>query len=397
MKLSFDNFDSMTGWTKTGTALIYGLNDHPELIAGNLLHSLILYFATDGDTCKKTFSSPIDVSAYKEIVFSVYSTNNGNYTYNNISDFVYKISFGSGKDYYLPVYSSMFEVVLDISSLTTIEYIEIEALTTGADYLVLSYGLLVKDQFPLDVFTGLQEQIQYEISQDADAQSILVGTINAGTGDSSITFGGTHTPDYLERYSKIKITDGVNTEYHHIKQREKGVYFFNSFYDGMNILHDYTNASVYLELPVISGMRQREIHLPGIALWTLESEKIFQNTGLDSVSDTWNYSTGLSGERQEGQYLNFPVLIDCESRHDEILALMSGIVRRTLGKRKLYVNGRMITFDFTERSREIEQTNIVEIVPKVQYIAYIQIKEDIYNRDYLYLTKTINTDLTITQ
>ena len=83
MKSTLETFDSITGWTKTGSALIHGLNDHADYISGNLSNSLVLYFGATNDTCKKTFSSPVSTAGFREVVLSVYSTSKGAYQYNN--------------------------------------------------------------------------------------------------------------------------------------------------------------------------------------------------------------------------------------------------------------------------------------------------------------------------
>jgi hypothetical protein len=387
-----DNFDSYLGWVGTGSGSFFLMNDHKEFIAGNLLQSTVLQFKKANDTLTKTFNPPIDVSGYDEFVMNIVSTQKGNSDYKTASDFLYKISFGANKEFYLPAYKIFQDIQIDISGMPTptIEQIKITALADGIDELVLSYGIACKDEMPVDIFDGLKKQLDYEISIDDKMRSYLIGVISGKAGDKQIIFSD-EIP-WLDRYMTIRITDGVNTEYHTINDRNEPALSFNflSINDGLTLSNDYTNAGVFVAFPVFYGTRQKEIQLPGIAVWTFESDHKFLANELDTIIDTWDISNDNMRIRQEGYFVDYPVIIDCEARHDELLAVMSTVIKRMMLKKIIWVNGRKITIDMIEAGKEVEPVAGFELIPKVQYKCIVQIKEEVYKREIIVKTTAVN-------
>ena len=102
MNTVFENFDSVTGWTASTGAVVYGVNDIKDFIAGDLSHSLIVGFNATGCYVTKIYSPAISTVGYKELTLHVWSRLKGADDNEKYTDFVYKIDFGSGKEYYFP-------------------------------------------------------------------------------------------------------------------------------------------------------------------------------------------------------------------------------------------------------------------------------------------------------
>jgi len=218
--------------------------------------------------------------------------------------------------------------------------------------------------------------------------------VTGTAGDTSVSFAS--APTFIDRYSVIKIDDGVNSEIHHLVNRNGNSFSFSGLYDGTSLSHDYSSASVYLYYPVDFGMTQKEILLPSITIWGFTSEKETIEGEFNTIFDTVSVDNQTYKGRKAGQYLNWEVLIDCEERESyEILGILSNIVRRFLGKRIVWINGRKVNIDFSSPSTEMEATENYDIVPKIQYPASIQIREEMYERETVYKVETDNVSVSI--
>ena len=376
MKLTVDNFDVTTGWTASTGAAIHGLNTITEYIAGDLTASLILYFNAINSYCTKAMTA-IDVSDYDDFTFHIWSKVATSKAYNSIDDYVYKIDLGSGKEYYLKASQIMDDVTIDISDITTIDRIRITALTADTDYLVLSYGLVSKDEMPYDIFVGVKERFESLIAAKYTTK-YLIGTIGiCYTGDDSITFMA--DPYWVARYSKIYITDGVHTEYHHVSRKEDRTIYFSSLYDGLKLIHDYTTALVYISIPAEFGKYEAEIVLPSITVWGLSPENIPMETDIQTDLDTWKVG-GSVNEGTTGKWFRYSLLIDCESENVEMLAAISNIVNVIIGRLYVWINGKRCHLVYKGAPTVIEPTEVVANIPKIQYNADVLIKENVFDK-----------------
>jgi len=386
-----DNLDNITGWTTSLTgAVIYGLNDHPENIAGYLSASLILNFSETDAYCEKILTA--DVTNYSEITFHIYSQDNRRNEYRKGTDFKYKIDFGVGKEYYLPAFDSFSSVSIDISAINTVDRIRITALSDDSDYLVISYMIASIDEMPLDIFEGIKTGIEYYISLDSKNN---IGTVSCSAGDESIIIDA--DSDYINRFSVIEITDGINSEYHHIKNSDdSNEYVFSDLYDGDSIVNNFINADVYLFYPVEYGSREDiEIIVPGIAIWGLTSEDV-SITNKHNVRriDTFNGDDTFI-ERYEGQENSYDILIDCEARQSELLSYLSRKILQLTGIQKIWVNGRRVDIVQAGRPTYIESNDSFKVLPKIQYLVTVIVKEEYKQRNILPLTTTITTTINI--
>lgn len=391
MKKIIDNLDNTSGWTGHNGASIHGLNDHIEYIAGNNSKSLVFKFESVDSYVEKTFNE--DLTDYKELIFWVYSAKKRGDFFRKTSDYFYKINLGVSKEYYLPTRNYFYWVRINISDLDTLDSIRLTSLHSDTDYIVVSYLLVNKDIFPLDIFQGLKEQLELEI-QFTSLNS--VGLVSCLTGDETIDFSS--PVNFLDKYSVIKIDDGVNSERHHIQNRVTSTKFsFSNLYDGRVLLNDYTNANVYLEYPVEFGTSQKEIVLPSITIWGFAPEKIFLTNELDKFVDTVE-TTGTFQETQVGNYFNWDILIDCEVKEEfEILSILSEIVRKVISKKIVWINGRKGYVEFSAKVNEIYPNEFFDIVPKVQFPVNITIREDSYEPSTLVRTSLVDFGVNIVE
>lgn len=391
MKLVVDNLSSTSGWSASGgSTTIHGLNDLNEFIAGNNSQSLILKFSGINSYCEKTLST--DVSNYDQVTLHIWSRNKKEQKYTKSSDFSYKIDFGSGKEFYLPAYETFHHMTIDISGISTLDRIRITALSGDIDYINISYLVVSTDEFPLDVFSAIKEQMEY--LRDAREFDTLynAGTASGTTGDKYIQFSS--DVNWLQRYAVIKIDDGNNSEIHQIDQKEGTKFSFNDMYDGDSLVNDYTDANVYLYLPIEFGVTDSEIILPGTTIWGIVPERLYINTTLDYILDSFATDDTFK-ERQEGQFFKYSILIDCEARQQEIIEKLAEIVKICLGQDTIWVNGRKIHIEFDGVGTEIEQTEAHKIIPKLHFSAKVEIKEELYLRNTLYKFDTLSYTNTI--
>jgi len=383
MNLIIDNLNSVTGWS--GTASVHGLNDHKDYVAGYNTQSIVFNFDAEDEYIEKTYGT--DVSDYNEFTVYLYSREKADTTFVKPENFYYKIDLGSGKEYYLPTWQGFTHITIDISSIDTIDRIRITSLHDDDDYLIMSYAVVSKDEIPLDIFQGIQTGLEtYRDTLDI----YLLGTINATTGDSQIDLSGFN---FVEDYAVIKINDGSNDEIHQLISGHEGLFNFTGLYDGDRIINSYTDASVYLYLPIEYGRSSLEAIVPGITVWGFEPQEILNSFGIQDVLDTWT-ENGAS-ERREGLYNEYPIQFDCEARQNQILAHLARIVRDFIGRRFLYVNGRKCYIQFDGAAVETKPINHYDSIPKVLYRGTIEIREELWQRTSLPLTETITLTVTI--
>lgn len=391
MKLLIDNISSDSGWSGSGGAGVHQLNEITDFVAGNNSSSVMFKFDGLNGYIEKTYS--VDVSSYDELVFWVLSVRRGKDEYRNPSDFLYKIDFGTGEEFYLYTYEKFYWTKINVSDFTskTITTMKITALHADEDYMILSYFLATKDLFPLDIFQGIKEQIEYQRDNFHSLKNI--GTISGGIGDTSITFDD--QVDFLDRYTVIEIDDGVNSEIHGISNKEGKTFDFGLMYDGTSLLNDFTDANVYVYYPVEFGTTQKEIILPGITVWGFAPEKQTLTNEEDRIIEQVEVNGDFT-ERKKGHYLNWILLIDCECKEEwELLGDISEIVRKFLTKKIAWINGRKGYIDYNGPAVELYPTEAYDIVPKVQYPATISILEEVYEEIKLPKTTTIDVDVNI--
>lgn len=392
MKLQIDSLSSITDWTISSPSTITQ-NGFSQFVAGLNTNSIMIKFdSAGGRVATKIFGTPFDVTNYESLVFSIWSLDKGfNKQYLKPADFAYKIQIDATHEYYIPVWNTFSDITIGIEDVTSITQIKITALYADTDYIVISEMVAEHEGIPYDILYAFKETLDYMVTQYYP-YGVNIGTINATTGDTSITFST--RPNYLNRYGVILIRDGVNSETHQVNDNDAETFQLNDNYDGNTILNDFTGATVYLQFPVYINPKQDDIRLPGMAVWGIEPIPIFRGGKLDILRDSFLVSDSSSKERTEGQILRYPVLIDCESRSDELIDIMTRFIRFLAAKEYLWINGRKHHVVFTGPPTELRPTQGIDIISKVQYSVDVEVKENINSRQAVPATTTITTTIT---
>ena len=385
MKVSVEPFINTTGWTISAPSTV-AVNEFKDWIAGLQVKSLLFTFdASGGRTATKTVS--VDVSDYTELVFSLYSFRKNAKDFWHIADYQYKLVLNGTKEYLIPTWTSFVDVTIWIGDVNTITSISMQAIHTDDDYLIMSEMVAVKEELPLDVLVGVKEQLESLITTEF-GDGVNVGTVTASAGDAVILPAG--SLNWLDRYAVIKIDDGVNSEIHQIGENDGSIYNFTSIYDGATLLNSYTDADIYLQYPVEFGRSELEIILPGIVVWEMSPSLVTEESKLETIYDTVDAVNDTWQARQAGQHEEYSVLIDCEARQYEQIAELTKMVRQLLQPEKLWISGRKHDMRFEETSIEMEPTEGIRHIPKVQYTLIVEVQEDIHARETLVNTTTID-------
>jgi len=389
MKLIIDNISETTGWNVGGGASIIGENLIPDYIAGDNSVSIYFKFTDINQYIEKEYN--VDVSQYDQLVLHCYSLGYGQILYKKGSDFEYKINLGS-VEYYLPLFNAFTAITLDISNVDTITTLRITSLKDNADVIVLSYLVASKDDLPYDIFEGIKEQFDYLINQKYKNR-FFIGKISGNTGDNSISYTG--SVPYLSRYLSILIDDGVNSEVHHVKDYSGSTTLtLSDLFDGDQLLHDYTDANTYINMPVLYTNNEQQIILPSINIESLLIEPIpLVNEHEHRITDYFTNDTFF--EEQAKRHEKFHLTIDCEAREISVLETLTEICRKIFYREKIWVNGRRFTIEWDSNSTEIKSTEAIKVIPKIQFEIMVAIKEDVWDKILLPKTTTINVDVNI--
>ena len=397
MNVDIPIFESKTDWIPSGAEIeVPAENEIKQFIAGfNNTKSLILKFNIGSGTALASVSNTftaVDTTKFDEMVFHIETRNKKamGLDFRKASDFVYKIGIFDGvvtQEFLIPTFNTFTDLTFDISTIDSIERITITPLHDDEDFLILSHMTVIREQTERDIMdfvkTNVQDYINSKyrnITDGVDGKGVLLGTVTASAGATSISITG--NKPWLEKYVVILIDDGANSETHQIDEISDTNMKFNSLFDEKKLKFSHTNANVYLIIPVAFGQHEKEIFLPGIAIWNMTPEPFLRSNKEDSVFDSMEPS-GLVKVRKERQPYTFSVLIDIESRAYEPLAYASRRVRDFIAGENLWLNGRRYRITFDGSPSFVEQTESTNEIPKVQYQMSIEIYEDIFERESL--------------
>lgn len=367
MRKIVDAEPNSTNWTAGSGQTILD-SEHPEYIAGaGNTKALLVSFSNVGDYAELDLSaSPIDISDYNFLSFTVWSRLGA-------STNRYKIAVDGSGFAHFDTYSVVTDLSIDVSSISSLNRLRIELDTdlSDTDHLILSYFVLSTPEYPLDIMTGMVDQLVFERDRLLINGGFKAGTLSASSGDSIITIGG--LIEYVERYSVIKIEGGGNSETHLLLARDGDEFDLGGLYDGNTILNDYTDADVYVIFEVIFGQAEKEILLPSVVLWGFEPIPVqrdnpnelipFSKTGSD-----WSLL-------EQGMLLDFPMQIDLMARHYEEIAKMATFVRSFFRHRHFWINGRDHSFIATDPSTEITPETPEVQIYHVTYNVSIEVRE----------------------
>lgn len=397
MKLDIDDFDDSTGWVETGSVTV-AENEVPGYIAGNgTAKSLLFHFPTGsaGESISKDLTgSPIDVTLYDKLIFSVWSRNRGKTRYVNYTDTEYILRLSGAFERHVRVWKNFAQEEIDISGLSSITEITFEAKHSVDDYLLVSLMVGEVQQSPYDTLVGVQEALEYYLGVAHPTGLLLTTTVTGLAGHISVDLFDA----YLDRYAVLQFGDtGSGTEEIHMLKEREGpdgqTYTFNDLYDGEELQFDHTGDTVHLLFPVGIGGHESEVTLPGISIWSMTPEPVDRGNDLDETR--YNFTPTTTGVQTEGKIMSYPVLIDCEARQYVILELLTQAVRAMMSvDHTLWINGRKHDIEWSEVPVELDPTEPQDITPKIQYTLNVEIKEELWTREQLPLISLTNKTVT---
>lgn len=375
MKAVIEQFDSQAGFSATGGAAVVRENEHAELIAGlGVERSLMLSFAASGDSVGKTLATPVDVSFADYAVVSLWSQR-GTRRYRSTGDFLYRITLGAGASFLVPTFSTLAQVQLDVSGLSEVTEVTVEYLGSEDDFLVLSHMVAVRDELPRDIFESVVEHLD-AVRDELYPQGELAGTVTGSAGDEKVRVDGLR--EFVERYSVVTISDGVNAETHLLVAEDEYSFALSGLYDGPVLLHDYAGAEVRVVLVAEFGQLEKEVVLPSMTVWGFDATPIMRGNPTDQALQSYDGTDFFY--RQQGKLVEWPVAVSCMARQYELIQKMGDVVRRVMARRRLWVNGQPLDVYFDEAASEILPEEAVTEVYHVQFTFRIEVREETWQR-----------------
>ena len=369
-------FTSATGWVGPGGST-FNVNQVPDYIANYLPGSLIIYIPPNsaGQGFVKTVAASFPGAS--SIVLSVWSRQLRRVNQNKPADYAYEIDFGNSNIFMLPTPMEFDAVDIGLNGWSSVTQIKIIPTSNAEDWIILSGCYAVADDYPLDVFVGAQAGIQQAL---ASFSLPVIGSKVLIAGQTSIPFSP--WPQYLERGAVIKITDGVNIERHQIQRWDETGIWFTSLYDGQALAHAYNPGTITLEIPVEYGVLEKEAVIPAITIWGLNPVPDQSTSDVSTIVDTYTPSGGAA-VRKAGMQQTYELLIDCESRSVQILALAARIVKWWIGQQTIWINGRRNDLSIDFDSVAIDPPDSTIQIPKIQFRIKIDAFEDRQSRTFM--------------
>lgn len=317
-----------------------------------------------GSPVSVTFPDPIDLTGYTQVSMVAASFRlagraaNSAYTF-KLDDVEYKVSLSKNMS------RISFPLVEGVDSLSKLE-ISLDS-PSQSDILVVSHLIAVNPEMPTDLLHAFKRGIEREISR---GESFLVGSINCQKGDSRVILE--EQWDWLERNVVLRIGD----ELHQIANRVDNYVTFMTTYDGEKMLNSYL-GDVFVQLPVEIGYYDREIALPGVALWynspTPAERHGLVNTDLIAVIDGEDFV-----EERQGQTMTWKVTMEIAARSPQLVQAAARAVRTFLGKSVAWVNGVKLWWQWKIPVADSEPLADYDIVPRANYGVEIEVREKVW-------------------
>jgi hypothetical protein len=376
MLTPIDTLTSAAGWTGPVGAT-FTVNQVEEFIANNLGASLVIYIPPNslGQSFVKNVSASFPGAS--SIVLSVWSRQQRRATQNKPADYAYEIDFGGGNVFMLPTPMTFDAVDIGINGWTDASQIKIIPQTNNEDWLIISGCYAVTDEYPLDVYSGIQDGIRQAL---ATFTLPTIGSKTLAAGATSVAFSP--WPSFLERGAVLKFTDGTHTEYHQIQRWDESAVQFTSLYDGQALKFSYAPASISLWIPVEYGVTEKEAVVPAITIWGLNPVPDQSSSDVGTIVDTFTPSGGAAVRKNVMQQ-TYEVLIDCEARQVQTLALLSRAVRWWLGGQSVWINARRNDLRIDWQTASVEPTEATIQIPKIQFRIEVDAFEERQARTFL--------------
>lgn len=371
MKVELDLLTSAAGWSgPAGSG--FSVNQHGEYVAEYLGSSLIVHVpaGSAGRAFTKSIG-PVDVSKCSEVVLSVWSRECRRVRVNKPADYFYTIQFDSGHQFMMPTNLGFESVSFGIDGWTSADRITITPTTDREDWLILSGCYALYDDLPLDLMQGMAAGLRRAVAAVAPG-GVPIGTASCLAGDRSLV---PSSFKHLDRGAVVTVSSGGNSETHQVDRFDESSVWFSDLFDGSSMLYDHSAASVSLEIPVRYGVLEEEAAVPAITVWGMASQDSQDTQDTFMVEDSMDPS-GAAALRRTTWKQTYKVLIDCEARSHQLLALVSRCAKAFLASSRVWVNGRAHEMPYPESAVYVEPEESVVQIPKLQYEVSIEVREE---------------------
>jgi len=304
------------------------------------------------------------------------------------TDFNYKFKINNDNNliFYIPTLPDFDQMQTNITGIAEISSVEIIMTTENDDYLVISNVGIYQSLFPVDIYAGIKKELNLAFAN----KYMFLGLITAQVDDLTMVLPN---DIYLERYATIIISSIAGTEIHQIDEINAEYVSFLDLYDGKKMKFTHVDAEMRLYIPIVVGTSQREASFPSVTLWGADPELNSIDSDIQSVVTA--YEENQFKIQNNGDCYKYTILITCHARHDEILQMMSTVVKYMLKRNHIWVNGFKIYIEQDGSAQQFDPTIPVEIEPQVQYRALVLIHEFTSEPKILPTATTINNRITI--
>lgn len=371
MKVELDLFTSVTGWS--GAGVDFSLNDHNKYIAEYQTKSLIIHVpaGSKGVAITKVLT-PVDISSCREIVLSLWSRCLPQVKMITPSDFNYTIQFDDTHIFMLPTSREFTTESFGIDGTwDVVDQITITPTTDKEDWLVLSCCYGVWDDTALDVMQGVVLGLEAAVKV-VSPNGLAIGTISCAAGAVSLH---PSAQTWLEKGVSVYIEDGVNSETHQIERYDGVSIWFTSLMDGKTIKHAHSIRPMFLKIPVNYGVMEKEATIPAITVWGMGSKNNQDRQDLEQIIDSLS-PEGAGAVRRTTWSQKIPILIDCEARQHQLLALVASCARMFLSSNRVWINGRAHDLDYPDQGVYVEPKDSTVMIPKIQYALDVEVREE---------------------
>lgn len=378
MKTTLDILEDVTGWSGPAGAT-FTVNDHPQYIADNLDHSLVIYIpaGSSGQDFAKALT-PVALGACAEIVLSVWSRNLRSVGTSQPTGFSYKISFDGAHEFMLPTGEGFDSASFGINGWSSADQITITPTTDGEDWLIISGCYAIEDDYPLDVMVGVKAGIEKAVASLLP-NGVAIGTVTCSANAPFLIPSSTL---YIEKGAVLYVEDGATSETHQVERFDGDQIRFTSLYDGAAMKYAHSIRPLSLLVPVEYGVQEQEARIPCITIWGMAQANAQSRQDTFTVEDSID-PTGSGAVRRTPWIQNFKILIDCEARQHQLLAMISRCARRFLASSRVWINGRANELPYPGDAVYIEPKESVVMIPKLQYEINIEVHEERESRTWM--------------
>lgn len=388
MNIVIDELNSNTGFTASGTAsIIVPENGIEDFIAGpDNSASVQFQFRQNGDYVEKTGLN-IDVSNYQYAVCHFYSS------FNKLTTGKFTLMLDDTHTFDIDTFPYLEDNYFRLDEINTITKIRITYTGNELDRLMCSHCLAVVDELPVDIFLSTQKLIEKEIFRRI-GKGYLLGTVTANIGEEGIALNqiSYNALQYIDRYAVIEIDDGTNSEKHVLEENDENYFSFGKLIDGETIQNNYTNANVYLIIPVRYGVKQLEYNTPSIAITGFAPVPVLRGGKIETVLTTREPGTVYT--RFNNQIQQHQIQVTCIDRFEsELMAFMSQVIRDVIARETLWINGQRYDTYYEGQPEFIAFEEADNPISGLTYTMQLEIKEEIWPN--VKLPRTISQNLTV--